>query len=133
LGEIRPGAKATRVFSFWSIVQMSDETARLRRALAAQLVAVVAADFERKGAEAVERLREKDPSAYLRTVTGVTADAQPSETTGNKISDEQLKAAMAFFGDAIRAREGADRGTGTPPECEQTGELPPVPEADAVS
>lgn len=112
---------------------MTDETARLRKSLSSQIVAVIAADFERKGAEAVERLREKDPSAYLRAVIGLTADTPPPEETWDQMTDEQLKAAMAFVRDAIGARENADRRAGTPPQCEQAGPLPPVPEAETVS
>lgn len=111
---------------------MTDETARLRKALSAQLTAVIAADFEQKGAEAVERLREKDPSAYLRAVIGLTADAPSPEETWDQMTDEQLKAAMAFVRDAISAREHADRGAGAPPEREQARPLSPLPEAEAV-
>jgi hypothetical protein len=112
---------------------MTDETAHLRQALARQLIAALAADFDRKGKEAVERLREKDPSAYLRAVMAATADTPSTETPWSAFTDAKLAAALAAVENALSLTRSALGGAGAAPEREQAGALPPLPETESVS
>lgn len=111
---------------------MIEETVQLREALSRQLIAVLAADFASKGKEAVERLREKDPSAYLRAVTAVTADMPFAETPWSKLTDDELAAALADVQKARSLGEGAEGGTGAAPERQHARPLSPVPETEAI-
>ena len=112
---------------------MTDETARLRNTLSAQIVAVLAADFEREGADVVKRLREKDPTAYLRAVTAVTADTPPIESSWSDITDAELAATLAYVRKTLSAREDPVGGTRTPSERKQTGALSSIRKAEIVS
>jgi hypothetical protein len=112
---------------------MTDETAQLRQTLSRQYIAVLSADFESFGEEAVKRLREKDPSAYLRAIAAATADVPFAETTWSEFTDADLLAALAAVEKALRIAEGADRGVGAASEREQARALPTVPEAETVS
>lgn len=111
---------------------MTDETAHLRAALSRQLIAVLAADFDREGAEAVKRLREKDPSAYLRAIAAATADTPLVETPWSEFTDAKLAAALADVQKALSAGESSEGGTGEAAECEQAGQLSPLRETKAV-
>jgi hypothetical protein len=111
---------------------MTNEAAQLRQTLSSQLIAALAADFASDGPDAVKRLREKDPSAYLRAVTAVTADVPSTEATWSELTDDELVAALADVRNARSAGEGIAGGARSAAECEQTCPLSPVPETEAV-
>lgn len=62
----------------------------------------LAADFEQHGADTLRRVREEDPSAYVR----VTASLLPKEVEVTRpfdgMNDETLAAAIQVLADAIR-------------------------------
>jgi DNA-binding MurR/RpiR family transcriptional regulator len=112
---------------------MSDNAARLRKALADQFTTALAADFAADGAEAVRRLREKDPSAYVRAVLSVTADAAAVATTWTSLSDDDIAVAIDAIREARRARDGASGGEGSAAGGEPIVPLSPLREAEGVS
>jgi hypothetical protein len=91
---------------------MIGETERKRHELQSLLVAALVADFEAFGCEAVKRLREKDPGAYLRAVAAAATDAQPGDTTWSELSDAELSAAIAVLREAAGARVNDAGGAG---------------------
>jgi hypothetical protein len=130
--EIHPALKERPGF-FFLRVRMTGGTARLRQFLQHQLVAALAADFEAGGAEAVKRLREKDPAGYLRAVAAAAADVQSLDTAWSELTDADIAAAIAAIREVVGAGARDDGGAGAQAKGEQTPALPALPETETVS
>jgi hypothetical protein len=125
-GEVRPALNKRPGFLFVR-GRMTGEAARLRQSLNHQLVAALAADFEAGGAEAVKRLREKDPAGYLRAIAAAAADAQPLDTAWSGLTDADVASGLTILREVIRARAGDDGRAGSQAGHEPARTLPPVP------
>jgi hypothetical protein len=68
-----------------------------RNRLSEQFIADLQADWEQHGADVIERVRQDDPVAYLRTVAILVRPVPDSELPKNPyahLSDDELKAEM---------------------------------------
>lgn len=69
-------------------------------------LSALADDFEQHGNQAIQQMREKDPSGYIRVVASLMPKDVEISRSLNDISDEQLDAAIAALQASI-ATQGA--------------------------
>jgi hypothetical protein len=62
-----------------------------QRDLATRLMAILAVDFERDGADTVAKLRLENPTNYLRLVAALLPKDLDDENLLDKVSDEELQ------------------------------------------
>ena len=86
------------------------EATRARAALHDRLVAVLRADFDRGGEEAIGALRTKDPGAYLRVIVSLLPDVKLQPASMNELSDDELSVVLSAVRKARSS--GADTGGG---------------------
>ena len=81
-----------------------------RNKLGEHFIAALCADFEAHGARVIERVREEEPSVYLRVIARVVPPSMLLQHEGAvaALSDEELEVYLAAVRDALAARdEGA--------------------------
>ena len=73
-----------------------------RDRMSAAFLTALADDFEEHGKETVERVRQEDPSAYLRIFTALAPKELEISDPLKTISDEKLAAAIEALTEALR-------------------------------
>lgn len=78
-----------------------------RNKLGEHFIAALCADFEAHGARVIERVREEEPSVYLRVIARVVPPSmlvQQHESVVSALSDEEVLAYLAALDEVIAAR-----------------------------
>jgi hypothetical protein len=80
-----------------------------RNKLGEQFIAALCADFEAHGVRVIERVREEEPSVYLRVIARIVPPALlvQHESAVSTLSDEELALYLAAVREALAARDGA--------------------------
>lgn len=83
---------------------MIGKIAQTRNAIASDFAAALAEDFAAHGKSSIEKLREKDPGAYLRLVAAMepkTNDTGP-QAAFSELSDEEIALYLEALRDLLR-------------------------------
>lgn len=104
-----------------------------RNRLGEGFIAALQDDFAKHGVVVIEKVREENPTAYLRVIMGVVPKSLfAAETSMGELSDDEIAACLLVVREALRVRNVIDGGTKTPAGSEPAQLLPPVSEAEVV-
>lgn len=78
-----------------------------RNALQGQFFRVLAADFERYGKSAIESMRKRDPSGYVKTVASLMPKELELKRPLEQFGDDELIAAVEVLRRTLAAKVGA--------------------------
>lgn len=96
-----------------------------RNRLQAKFLYTLADDFDKNGKEAIEKMREEDPSAYVRAVASLMPKELEVKRPLEELTDDELSAAI----DALRSfisSQAAGVGARTESAGKQAIKLPSV-------
>lgn len=99
-----------------------------RQRLGEQFLVDMLADWEAHGAEAIVKVRDKNPSQYLRVVASILPkELNVRVNELDELTDEQLLAQLArVYQELERAGVRIGQGTGTPAAAEPAGGVQPL-------
>ena len=99
-----------------------------RNKLQEDFLKTLAADFAENGKAALEDMRAKDASGYIRAIASLMPKELQVTRPLDDLSDEQLDAAITAVR-AILAAQGDGGQSGTTAETQPAGELQAIPQA----
>lgn len=96
-----------------------------RQKLQTKFLDVLAADFDKNGADAVIAMRENDPSGYVKAIASLMPKQLEIERPLQDMTDDDLIAGIAALQRLI-AGQGADGGVAGEAGSKQAKGLPPL-------
>jgi hypothetical protein len=104
-----------------------------RNKLGEGFVAALQDDFAKHGAVVIEKVREENPTAYLRVIMGVVPKSLlAAETSMSELNDDEIAACLFVVRQALSVRKLTDGGAEAPEGGEPAQLLPPLSEAEIV-
>ena len=96
-----------------------------RSKLQGEFLSALAADFDAHGKQAIEEMRSKDPSGYVKTIASLLPKQLEIERPLQGLTDDDLIAAVDALQSFLGA-PGAGKGTGAEAGGESPSHVPPV-------
>jgi hypothetical protein len=114
--------KSTR-FGAGQVANPGGKPVNARNQVTKKLLEVLAKDFDKNGETAIVRMREEDPSGYVRTIASLLPKEFVIERPLDGLSDDELAASIAFIRERVAALTDASAGVGEAPVGESVSEL----------